>query len=515
MRRFLTVIVALVLLAGSARGGERQAQPAPKGEAGPAVTIYNQMFAVVRDTLRLELKAGVNRVQYDRMTRHVETDTVMLRDPAGAHAIQILEQNYRADPVSQALLLNHFEGEEIVFEVRYQDRVERVKGRIVRSGYQPHQQGLRRYGHQYRARQMTHAYGGGGQPLVEINGRLRFGLPGIPLFPSLGEESILKPTIHWQIETPAAAAFDAELAYVTGGMTWEADYNLVAPETSDTSAMTGWVTIDNQSGKTFEHARIKLMAGDVHKIQPGREFDQSRLMGFAKESRNNMAPPVSEKAFDEFHLYTLNRRTTLRDRETKQVEFVRADEVTAKKLLVYDGAAIDWRRYRGWNRQQLRQDQSFGTECNPKVWIMREIENTAANGLGIPLPRGIMRFYRRDADGQLEFVGENWIDHTPKDETFRVYTGNAFDVVGERTRTDFKADYDDDWIDESFAIKVRNHKAKPATVRVVEHLFRWVNWTITEKTHDYKKVDADTVEWTVTIPRDGEAVIRYKVHYDW
>jgi len=502
--RYVGMIGLVAILLGSG------AAPA----ADPSLTVYNQNFAVVRDTVRLDLKQGVNKLRFTDTTAHLEPDSVILRDPTGKRALQILEQNYRADPISQMLLLSLYEGKTIGFQIGVGENAQIVKGKIVRSGYVPHRSAMHRYGQQYAQRQRTYAHGAGGQPIIEVDGKLRFQLPGTPLFPALADDTILKPTLHWIIESGTAGALDAELCYVTGGMSWEADYNVVCPEKSDILDIVGWVTMDNQSGKTFANAKIKLMAGDVSKIQQ----DHSR--GFAMDQAANayakgMGPTVSEKAFDEYHLYTLARRSTLRDRETKQVEFVRAGGVTSQKLYIYDGAKIDWRRYRGWTAQNIRQDRDYGTQCNPKVWVMREFENSEKNHLGIALPRGRVRFYRRDEDGQLEFTGENIIDHTPRDETVRVYTGNAFDIVGERRRTDYKIDTGRKWLDESFEVKVRNHKKEAVEVRVVEHLYRWINWDITQKSHDYVKTDSQTMEIRVQIPPDGEQVITYTVHYTW
>nr|AYC79472.1 hypothetical protein [uncultured bacterium] len=300
-------------------------------------------------------------------------------------------------------------------------------------------------------------------------------------------------------------------------MSWQADYNLVVSDKSnakfDLLDMIGWVTMRNQSGKTFENANIKLLAGDVNKIQEptvaGRVYAAASKAMVADE----MAPVVREKSFDEFHLYTLQRSTTLRDQETKQVEFVRAAAIHAQRVYVYDGARTE--QYAYYNPEQIRNEPSYGTASNPKVWVMEEFKNADTNHLGIPLPKGKLRFYRRDTDGHLEFVGENTIDHTPKDETIRVYTGNAFDVVGERRRTSFHVDSNHNWMDESFEIKVRNHKKEPVNVRIVEHLYRWTNWKLTEQSDASRKMDAQTAEFPVTIDPDGARVITYTVHYSW
>jgi hypothetical protein len=480
----------------------------------PALTIYNQNFAVVRDTVPLDLKSGVNDVRYADATAHVEPDSVILRDPAENHSLQILEQNYRNDPVSQELLLSLFEGKTIDFQINNQfngqPQEKIVQGKIVRSGYVPHYSAMNRYGYEYQQAQMSYA-SEAGQPIIEVDGKMRFGLPGTPLFPDLGDDTILKPTLDWLVQSEKAGKFDAEISYITGGFTWEADYNLVSPEKGDDVDLIGWVTMDNQSGKTFENAKIKLMAGDVNKIQPRQIYEQAAMSGFGGVS--DMAPPVSEKSFDEFHLYTLERPTTLRDRETKQVEFVRAEGIKSKTIYVYDGADVS--RYQGWNYDMIRNNREYGTQSNKKVWVMREFVNSESNHLGIALPKGKLRFYRRDADGQMEFIGENEIDHTPRDETIRVTTGNAFDLVGERRQTDFKMDSNNHWADESFEIKLRNHKKEPVEIRVVEHLYRWNNWEIAQKSDTFLKTDAQTIEFLVQVKPDEEKTISYTVHYSW
>jgi len=224
-------------------------------------------------------------------------------------------------------------------------------------------------------------------------------------------------------------------------------------------------------------------------------------------------PVVREKSFDEFHLYTLERATTLHDEETKQVEFVTATDIRAQRLYIYDGANLG--PYSYYNSDQIQQDISYGTQSNPKVWVMQEFKNSDTNHLGIPLPKGRLRFYRRDTDGHLEFVGENSIDHTPKDEIIRVYTGNSFDITGERKRTNFHADNRQKWMDETFEIRVRNHKKQAAQVRVVEHLYRWSNWKVQDNSTEFRKTNAQTIEFPVTVAANGEQTVAYTVHYSW
>jgi hypothetical protein len=460
--------------------------------AQPTLTIYNQNFAVVRDTVPLDLNSGPNSVRYAGATRQVESDSVILRDPAGKHSLQILEQNYRNDPVSEPLLLSLFEGKTIDFQtLRMKDNTmtrEIIPGKIVRSGYVP--------GGEFQ------------QPIIEVDAKLQFTLPGTPLFPDLGDDTVLKPAFNWLLQSDSPGKFEAEVAYITGGFDWSASYNLVSPEKGDLVDIVGWITMNNNSGKTFENAKIKLMAGDVNKIQPpvygGARRDKSMMINAVMAE-----PAITEKAFDEFHLYSIARPTTLHDRETKQVEFVHAEKLVAPTIYVYDGAP-------GFRFYGLNYDRGFGQAENKKVIVQREFVNAETNHLGIALPKGKLRFYRRDDGGQLQFVGENVIDHTPRNETVRVTTGNAFDLVGERKQTSFHVDSGDKWMDETFEIKLRNRKKDaPVEIRVVEHLYRWSNWNITAKSDEFTKKDAQTIEFRVPFKPDEERTVTYTVHYSW
>ncbi|MEN9636485.1 MAG: hypothetical protein RL077_4889 [Verrucomicrobiota bacterium] len=460
--------------------------------AEPALTIYNQGFAVVRERLALDLQAGENVVAFAGVTGQLEPDSVVLRDAAGRVPLRILEQSYRADVMSQGLLLAMHEGQELDFLVTDASGKEStVRGRVRRSGYTP-----------------------GGEmaaPIVEVGGKIRFTLPGQPLFPSLPGDGVLRPTLSWVLSANEPVKFAAELSYITGGLSWQAAYNLVAPEHGDRLDVVGWVTVNNQSGTRFENAALKLMAGGVNRVQVSAVRDLGPRAKGAMMMAMAAPEAVTEKAFDEFHLYTLPRKVTLRDHETKQVEFMRATGVMAPVIYVYDGASM----YGGFQGGMVR-DAAYGTQSNKKVWVMREFKNSEENKLGLALPKGRLRFYRRDdADGRVEFTGENELDHTAKNELIRVKTGDAFDVVGERTRTNFNGNNRQDFAEEDFEIKVRNRKSAPIRVRVVEHLYRWSNWGITQRSDEFSKKDAQTIEFAVEVPADTEKTITYRVRYEW
>lgn len=459
----------------------------PELRAESALTIYNQDFAVVREALPLNLKAGLNEARYADMVSQLEPDSVILRDVSGKARFQVIEQSYRNDPVSQELLLSLFEGKTIEFFVKEPNKPDRtVPGKIIRSGYKANT-----------------------QPVIEVDGKLQFSLPGHPMFPSLGDDTVLNPQLAWKIESARDVQFDAELAYVTNGFSWEADYNVVAPDDGKAADLVGWITIRNSSGKTFRDARIKLMAGDVKKIQ----HPPSRAVAYAMRAQAaEMASPVTEKAFDEFHLYSLANRTTLRDQESKQVEFVRAVGVAMDRIYVYDGARLgNWRV-----GMTLGDDPGYGTESSRKVSVYREFKNSKENNLGLPLPKGRVRFYTQDRNDQsLQFVGENDLDHTPKDETVRLYTGDSFDLAGERRRTEFTVDSANRRAQESYEIELRNHKREAVEVRVVEHLFRWASWEIKQCSQAHEKRDAQTIELRTVLKPDEDRHISYTVHYTW
>jgi len=443
--------------------------------ADPALTIYNGGYAVVRETLPIDLKSGLNQVSFAGATAQVEADSVILRDIAGKAEFQILEQSYRNDPVSQAMLMSLFEGKTLEFVRREANKPDSVIiGKVVRSGYVPS--------------------GNYVEPIIEVDGKLQFLLPGSPIFPSLGTDNILKPTLNWKLNSASSGKINAEVAYLSRGFTWEASYNLVATDQSDLLDVVGWVTMNNQSGMTFADAKLKLMAGDVHRVV---EAGIQPFGGVSAMAANIVMADkvVTEKSFDEFHLYTLGNPVTLRDKETKQVEFVRATGVKAARVYVYDGAD---------------RDGDAG-----KVQVYREFKNSEANKLGIALPKGKVRFYSQDGDRQLEFVGENQIDHTPKNETIRVLVGNSFDLVGERRLVSQTENSAERIATQTIEVKVRNRKKEPAEIRVVEHANRGGNWTLTSQSQPHAKKDATTFEFRVPLQPDEEKTVTYTIRYTW
>jgi hypothetical protein len=458
--------------------------------SGTALTIYNTDLAVARTTVNLNLKPGNNEVTTTNVTSHLEPDSVVLRDPTGRHKVQVVEQNYDAAIVTQNWMLQKYEGKTIDFELG----VGAVRGKILRAGEN------------------------GTQPLIEVDGKMQFQLPGLPVFPASTDGLLLKPTLRWQIFSRTAESFPAELSYLTHGFNWHATYNVVSSSAAAADSGTepvdvvGWVTMSNKSGTDFANARVKLMAGDVAVVR--REYTLGVIGGLGTAQNAMVAPPpsVTQKAFDDFHLYDLHRTVTLKNGETKQVEFVRAADVPMTRKYVYDGAEnlpTYWPGSGAWLNEDV------GRGGTKKVRIELEFVNSKKNHLGMPLPAGRMRFYRTDSDGQMEFVGESMIDHTPEDGKVKVTTGMAFDVTGERKQTSFHVNSGARTIDESYQITVKNAKEKPVKVEVLEHMFRAANWEITEKSTAFEKKDSSTVVFPITVPAHGQQQVTYTVHYSW
>lgn len=459
---------------------------------GPQITIYNDDFATVKEDRTLTLQEGVSEIRVTDMSGRLEPDSVLLREfskePFG---VKILEQSFINDQLTQGLLLYQLEGETVRFEEKREDgTIKETTGKVIRSGYVPG--------------------GGSEQPIIESEGAVRFSLPGQPVFEGLDSAAFLKPSLVWQIASKKAGECPIEVAYITAGMSWEATYSLIAPaEGSDEFDLSGWISLQNNTGKTFEDADIKLIAGDVAKVQPVLSRRKNARVAFAMDSDEFGGMP-EERSFDEFHLYTLPRPVRLQNKELKQVEFIRAFGVKGSRIYTYSPLSSH-----RWGRG-VNQDRNFMPDADKKVSVQIQISNSETNGLGMPLPKGRMRLYRTDSvDDRREFTGESEIDHLPKNELLKLDMGNAFDLVGERKRTDFTIDTTGKRMTESFEIKLRNRKEDPVEIRVVEPLYRGTNWKITTVNEAFKKTDSRTIEFNVPVPADGEAVVTYTVQYSW
>jgi len=447
---------------------------------GVELAAYNQGFALVKDRRSLDLTQGVNEVRFADVASQIDPTSVhfqSLDDPKGT---VVLEQNYEYDVVGSAKLLQKYVDKEI---------------RVVTND-----------GKEYTGTLLN----GDGDVILQTSAGQIVVLKLEQIkefeFPALPEGLITRPTLVWQLEASKAGSQDVEVDYITNGVSWQANYVAVLADDEKTLDLNGWVTLDNRSGASYKDAKLKLIAGDVNRVTaPGYAMD-----GYAKAEMPTPAPQIQERGFFEYHLYEVQRPVTVKDQQTKQIEFVTGSGVKATKFFVYDGSQMVY-----YAADQPLDDPSYGATSNKKVSVYIEFENSEKAGLGMPLPMGTVRVFKRDVDGSTLLVGEDSIDHTPKDERVRLYVGDAFDVVGERKQTNYQSNVDHRWIEESYEITLRNHKTEAIEVRVVEHMFRWSEWKVTESSQDYEKQDAQTIEFRVQVPASGEAKVTYTVKYEW
>lgn len=455
-------------------------------DEGIAITVYNQNFGVVREKRKVEVAKTLCTIRFSDVARQIDGTSVHFKSLTDPEAT-VLEQNYEYDLVSADKLLAKYIDKSI--NVLTKDG-SRYAGTLL--SFDPNQLVLRT------------AEGKGEVVMVQRGDNVKD-----IQFSALPEGLITKPTLVWKLATAKTGTHLIEVAYQTGGLNWQADYNAILNAEDTRMDLTGWVTINNQSGATYKDARLKLIAGDVRRAQP--ELLRLGAPMLPEEDRAAAAPGFEEKAFFEYHLYTLQRPTTVGENQTKQIELLKTSDVPVKKVFLYEGAP-QFRFYGG-----LQKHAQYGSETpNKKVNVIIEIKNSKENRMGMPLPKGKVRVNKRnDADGSIEFIGEDQIDHTPKDEEIKLHIGDAFDIVGERKRTNFNIDSGRKMITESFEIRVRNHKQEGVEVLVKETLYRWSNWEITESSHKFTKYDSQTIHFPVKVEKDGETVITYTVRYTW
>ena len=475
----VSLLLTLLLVGGTVAGSA--AQPAAQAAGtGVELTVYNQDLALVKERRMLELDEGLNEVHFSDVAAQIDPTSVHFRSLTDPEGTVVWEQNFEYDLVGSERLLEKYVDQGI--------RLVTEDGTVY--------EGTLLSG----ARDIILQREDGGVTVVQRDRVQEFSFPELP------EGLITRPTLVWLLEAETAGEHETEVTYMTSGINWSANYVVLLAQDEESLDLDGWVTLDNRSGATYKDAKLKLIAGDIHRV-PRVEVVKEALM-YEAMPRAVPTPPVEEREFFEYHLYEVQRPVTIKDKQTKQIEFVAASGVPVEKFFVYDGA----RGLRFWGYPQT--DPSYGAQTgNMKVQVMLEFK-TGEDGVDAELPRGTVRVYKEDVDGAHLLIGEDTIDHTPKDEQVRLYVGDAFDIVGERVQTDFKK-LGDRALEESYRITLRNHKDEDVEVRVVEHMFRWSEWEIVEESDEHEKLDAQTVEWRVTVPADGEAEVTYTVRYRW
>jgi hypothetical protein len=429
------------------------------------VTIYNGNLGLVKDARDVRLPAGTTEVQFKDVAAQIDPTTVHLKsltDPAG---LRILEQNYEYDLVSSGKLMEKYVGKKV-----------------------------RLYGSDGTYVEATLLSTNG--PVFDINGQIHLGHHGRIVLPALPDNLVSQPTLVWLLRNQADRPQRVEASYLTGGITWRADYVMVINASDTRADLTGWVTVDNKSGATYGNAALKLVAGDVNRARDPRRDGRMMEVAAKAASPESASRDFASEGLFEYHLYTLDGRTTIKDNQTKQLALMSAAEVPVKKELVYYGAQEYYRNAYGM------------PVSNQKVAVYLEIRNSKENRLGVPLPKGKVRVYKADAGGSQQFIGEDWIDHTPKDERVKIKLGNAFDVVGERTQKDWKKIasnlYEVEW-----EISLRNHKSEAQTITVIEPVPG--DWQVLASTHAWEKVQAHTLKYEIAVPKESSVKLTYRV----
>jgi hypothetical protein len=491
---------------------------APEGDEGPAVTVYSTAdpaafdpqkfiaqqrqgyspdfvwqvpgFGVIKEIRKVKLEAGTNDLRFTDVAQFIDPTTVSFSDLTKPDGTAVLEQNFEFDLVSPEKLLEKYLDQQVSVIVPRGKDAETVSGKLLSATQ--------------------------GQLVLQTEAGVRI-LAGADRQVQLGDLPgglITRPTLVWKVSATEGGEHQIRTTYQTNGITWRSDYNLILNQADTKADLGAWVTLMNLTGAGYKNARLKLIAGDVQRIQPQREMYPAAPRAAKGMAMMAADAGFEEKAFFEYHLYTLPRRTDILANTTQQITlFPTAHDVNVEKLMVYYGLpqAATWRF-----AAEPQQDRNFGNQSNPKVDVYVRFKNAKENNLGMPLPKGKVRVYKSDeADGTLEFIGEDLIDHTAKDEKLLIKLGQAFDVVGERTQTDFSVDTSRRMMSDSYRIQIRNHKDQPQKVVIRENLFRWTTWEIIKSSDKYEKVDARTVHFEVEVPANGEKTVTYTVQYTW
>jgi hypothetical protein len=428
------------------------------------ITVYNGNLGLVKDVREVRLDAGLIETHFMDVAAQIDPTSVLLRSLTDPTGLKILEQNYEYDLLSSEKLM------------------EKYVGRKVR---------LYQSNGTFQEATLLSTRG----PVYDINGQIHMGHFGSVVLPALPENLVSKPTLAWLLRNPRPAPQRVEASYLTAGISWKSDYVMLINAADSRADLTGWVTINNQSGATYRDAALKLVAGDINRA--ASRDDSRRAMEMAAKAAS---PAVADREFKsegffEYHLYTLDGRTTIKESQTKQLTLLSAADFPVEKRFIYYGAA-------SYHRTQ------YGVPIsNQKVGVYLDIRNTKENRLGIPLPKGKVRVYKADTSGSQQLIGEDWIDHTPKDERVRIKMGEAFDVVGERAQKDWKRIgsnlYEIEW-----EITLRNHKKEAVTVELIEPMPG--DWEILRSTQPHEKLEAFTARWKIPVPKEGAATLGYR-----
>jgi hypothetical protein len=441
------------------------------------VTVYNSNIALVRDVRNLSLPGGTFRLKFMDIAATVNPATVHFRSLTDPDKLGIIEQNYEYDLLEPAKLLHKYVGKEITLIRSYQDngttKREEIKATLLSDN--------------------------NGQVWKIGNDIVTGGYAESYRFPEVPANLYDRPTLLMSLENSGSRKQQIEASYLANNLSWNSDYVLTVARDDKAADLDGWVTLVNNSGTAFHNARLQLVAGDLNRVQErGRnEMMDARIATKAMAA----APQFQQENFSEYHLYTLGRRTSVEDKETKQISLLAGTDVPVQKIFVVNG-----QNYYYHNRQNP------GSPIKDNVMVFYKFKNDEKAGLGIPIPAGNVRVYQKDSKGGILFVGEDHIDHTPKDESISVHIGNAFDVVSERKQTDYKSISSNVW-EMEFEITIRNHKDSAITVQVNEPIGG--DWEMLNSSYKYTKTSAWAAQFNVPVDKNGTSLLRYRVRAHW
>ncbi|MBW2506904.1 MAG: DUF4139 domain-containing protein [Deltaproteobacteria bacterium] len=470
-----TVLMTLLLSVSSSMAASQEKVSTLADQKEVAVTIYNENLALVKDWRTIVLPAGESILAFREVSGMIRPETALLQSSSGQNGLVVIEQNFDFDLLTPEKLLEKYVGRTIgVVKTHPTTGEETVEDAIVLSS----NNGI----------------------VLRVGDRIETGLSGGRLiFPDVPQNLRDKPTLVMQLASEKAAPHDIELSYLTGGLSWKADY--VAELNNDESRLNllGWVTLTNTSGTSYKNAKLQLVAGDVNQVQPVFEKRfREQAVDVAYEAA---APRMTQESLLDYHLYSLDRPTNIMENQTKQVSLLQADKISSSKEYLLKGQDYYYRNIYG----------DLGSKI--KVAIYLSFENTKQENLGLPLPKGIVRVYKKDSSGAVQFVGEDRIDHTPENETVRLMLGYAFDITADRKQTDFKklagfGEYNYVF-ESSYRIELKNGKDEEALVRVVEPMPG--DWQIISENHTHKRISSSAAEWHITVPAKGSSELLYRV----
>jgi hypothetical protein len=464
-----------------AAGGKDEAVPkaastTEKEQVDLSLTVYNSNIALVRDVRQIRLPAGTFPLHFEDVAATINPTTVHFRSLNDPSKLNVVEQNYEYDLLDPQKLLQKYVGREVTLVHQEKDA------------------GSTRW---VETRALLLADNGG--PVWKIGNEIVTGMSADSYrFPDLPENLYSRPTLVWLLENRGAPAQKVEASYLANSINWSADYVLTVGRDEKNADLDGWVTLTNASGVAYNNAKLQLVAGELHRTQPpiSRAGIAANLQVPAAK-----APEFVREAFSEYHLYTLGRRTSIQNNESKQISLLTASNVPVEKSLVVEG-----------EQYYYRNPQGMGNAIPQTVKVYYQFKNEEKANLGMPLPAGTVRVYQSDSKSGVQFVGEDMINHTPKDEKVRVYIGNAFDVVCERKQLDYKKLASNQY-EMEYQITLRNHKDGPVTVDVREPLGG--DWEVINSNFKWTKLDARTIGFQIPVEKDGTATLDYRVRVKW